>query len=196
MDTMDYTAVFHGLLDSTSLGYIAFCYCCCCRHCCGCSGAKSYPNLCEPMKCSMPGFSVPHHLPEFTQIRVHWIGDAIQLSHPLMPSSPSAINLSQHEGLSQWVIWPKYWSFSISPSSEHPGLISFRMDWLDLLAVQGTLKSLILTYQFFCTQLSALNSHILSHHFMANRWGISVNSDGFYFLGLQNDCRLWPQPWN
>ena len=78
----------------------------------------------------------------------HWVGDAIQPSHPLSSPSPPAFNLSQQQGLFQWVLhirWPKYWSFSFSirPSSEHPGLISFRMDWLDLPAVQGTLKSLL-----------------------------------------------------
>ena len=78
---------------------------------------------------------------------VHWVGDAIQPSHPLLSSSPPAFNLSQLQGLFQWghIRWPKYWSFSfsISPSNEYSGLISFRMDWLDLLAVQGTLKSLL-----------------------------------------------------
>ena len=100
-------------------------------------------QLCDPMDYSMPGLPVPHHHLEFAQVHVHCIGDVVQLSHPLMPSSPSAINLSQHEGLSQWVIWPKYWSFSISPSSEHSGLISIKIDWFDLLAVQGTCRSLL-----------------------------------------------------
>ena len=69
----------------------------CCR-----SGAKSCPTLCGPMDCSIPGFSVPHHL-EFAQVDGHWIGDAIQPSHPLLPSFPSAFNLCQHRGLFQWV---------------------------------------------------------------------------------------------
>ena len=102
-------------------------------------------TLCNPMNCSMPGFPVLHYLLEFAQSPVHWVGDAIQPSHPLLLSSP-AFNLSQHQGLFQWV------------SSSHQvanvlelqhqsfqwifGLISFRTDWLDLLAVQGTLKSL------------------------------------------------------
>ena len=79
----------------------------------------------------------------------HWVGNAIQPSHPLSSPSPLALNLSQHQALFKWVSSShpvtKYWSFSfsISPSNEHPGLISFRMDWLDLLAVQGTLKSLL-----------------------------------------------------
>ena len=90
---------------------------------------------------------------------VHWVGDAIQPSHPLLSSSPPAFNLSQLQGLFQWghIRWPKYWSFSfsISPSNEYSGLISFRMDWLGLLAVQGTLKSLLQhqKHQFFSAQL-------------------------------------------
>jgi len=100
------------------------------------------------MDCSTPGLPVHHQLPEFTQTHVHWVGDAIQPSHPLSSPSPPALNLSQHQVLFQWVSSshrPKYWSFSfnISPSNEHSGLISFRMDWLDLLAVQGILKSLL-----------------------------------------------------
>ena len=86
---------------------------------------------------------------EFTQTHVHWVGDAIQPSHLLLSSSPPAFNRSQHQGLFNWVSSshqvPKDWSFSfsISPSNEYSGLISFRIDWLDLLAVQGTLKSLL-----------------------------------------------------
>ena len=102
------------------------------------------------MYCSMPGFPVHLQLPELVQTHVQRVGDAIQPSHPLSCPSPPAFNLSQHKGFfsSESVLcirWPKYWSFSfsISPSSEDPGLISFRMDWLDLLAVQGTLKSLL-----------------------------------------------------
>ena len=97
----------------------------------------------DPMEWSMPDLPVHHQLPEFTQThQVHQVGDAIQLFHPLSSPSPPALSLSQHQGLFQW---PKYWSFSlsISPSNEHSGLISFRMDWLDLLAVQGTPKSLL-----------------------------------------------------
>ena len=106
-------------------------------------------QLCDPMDCSMPGFPVHHQLLEFTQTHVHWVNDAIQPSHPLSSPSPPAFNLSQHQGLSKesalCIRWPKYWnfSFSISPCNEHPGLISFRMNCLDLLAVQGTLKSLL-----------------------------------------------------
>ena len=113
------------------------------------SVAQSCPTLCDPMNCSTPGLPVHHQLPEFTQTHVHWVRDAIQPSHPLSSPSPPALNLSQHQGLSNesalHIRWPKYWSFSfnISPSNEHSELISFRMDWLGLLAVQGTLKSLL-----------------------------------------------------
>ena len=106
-------------------------------------------NSLHPMNYSMPGLPVHHQLPDFTQTHVHRVGDAIQPSHPLSSPSPPAPSPSQHQGFSNEstlrIRWPKYWSFSfsISPSNEHPGLSSFRMDWLDLLAVQGTLKSLL-----------------------------------------------------
>ena len=105
-------------------------------------------NSLWPHGLSMPGFPVHHQLPEFTQTHVHWVGDAIQPSLPLLSPSPPAFNLSQH-GLSKWVSSSpqvaKYWSFSFSiiTSNEYSGLISFRMDCLDLLAIQGTLKSLL-----------------------------------------------------
>ena len=106
-------------------------------------------TLCDPINHSTPGLPVHHQLTEFTQTHVHGVGDAIQPSHPLSyPSSP-AFNLSSIRVFSNEsglrIRWPKYWSFSfsISPSNEHQGPISFRMDWLDLLAVQGTLKSLL-----------------------------------------------------
>ena len=114
-----------------------------------CSVAQSCLSLCDPMDYSMPGFPVLHCLLEFAQIHVRWVCDAIQPSHPLSSPSPPALSLSQHQGLSNelalCIRWPKYWnfSFSISPSSEYSGLISFRMDWLDLLAVQETFKSLL-----------------------------------------------------
>ena len=101
------------------------------------------------MDCSTPGFPVLHHLPDFTQTHVHRVSDAIQPSHPLSSPSPPAFNLSQHQVFPNESVlcirWPKYWgfSFNISPSNEYSGVISFRMDWLDLLAVQGTLESLL-----------------------------------------------------
>ena len=113
------------------------------------SVAQLCPTLCDSMDCSTPGLPVHHQLSEFTQTHVHWVGDAIQPSQPLSSPSPPAYNLSTIRVFSNesdlLIRWPKYWSFrfNISPSNEHPGLISFRMDWLDLLAVQGTLKSLL-----------------------------------------------------
>ena len=113
------------------------------------SVTQSCLTLCDPMNRSTPGLPVYHQLPEFTQTHVHRVCDAIQQSHPRLSPSPPAPNPSQHQSLFQWstlrMRWPKYWSFSFSiiPSKEHPGLISFRMDWLDLLAVPGTLKSLL-----------------------------------------------------
>ena len=101
------------------------------------------------MDCSMPGLPVYHQLPEFTQTHVHLVGDAIQPTHPLSSPSPSTFNLPQHQGLSYKSVlhirWPEYWSFSfsISLSNEYSGLTFFRMEWLDLLALQGTLKSLL-----------------------------------------------------
>ena len=110
-----------------------------------CSVAQSRPTLCDPMDCSTPGFHVHHQLPEPTQIHVHWVGDLI-LCHPFsscLQSFPASGSFP-HESVLH-VRWQKYWSFSvnISPSNEYSGLISFRMDWLDLLAVQETLKSLL-----------------------------------------------------
>ena len=106
-------------------------------------------TLCDPMKCSRSGLPVHHQLPESTQNHVHWVADAIQhlilcRSLLLLPSIFPSIRVFSNESALR-MRWPKYWSFSfsISPSNEHPGLISFRMDWLDLLAVQGTLKSLL-----------------------------------------------------
>ena len=103
----------------------------------------------RPQDCSTPGFPVHHQLLELAQTHVHPVGDAIQPSHPLLSPSPPAFNPCQHQGFSNEsalrITWPKDWSFSfrISPSNEPPGLISFRMDWLDLLAVQETLKSFL-----------------------------------------------------
>ena len=111
------------------------------------SVAQLCPTLCDPMDRSTSGFAVHHQLLEFTQTHVHRVGDAIQPSHPLSSPRPPAFNLSQHQGLLNESVlhikWPKFWSFSfsISPFNEYSGLISFRVDWLDILAVQGTLKS-------------------------------------------------------
>ena len=113
------------------------------------SVTQSCPILCDSMDCSTPGFPVLHSLPEFAQTHVHWVDDTIQPSHPLLPSSPvpsifPSIRLFSNES-ALCIRWPKYWSisFGISPSNEYSGLISSRSDWFDLLAVQGTLKSLL-----------------------------------------------------
>ena len=110
------------------------------------SVTQSCPTLCDPMNCSTPGFSFHHYLPEFPQTRVHWVSDAIQPSHPLSSASPLALSFSQIRVFSResalHIRWPKYWSFifSISPSNDILGL---KFDSFDLLAVQGTLKSLL-----------------------------------------------------
>ena len=112
------------------------------------SVAQSCLTLCDPMNRSMPGLPAHHQLLEFTQTHIHWVGDAIQPSHPpspllLPPSIFPSIKVFTNESVLR-ISWRKYWSFSfnISPSNEYSGLICSRMDWLDLLAVQGTLKSL------------------------------------------------------
>ena len=124
------------------------------------------------MDSSMPGLPVHHQLLEFTQTHVHWVGDATQPSHPLSSPYPPTFNLSQHQGLFKWdssshqVARVLEFQFNISPSNEYSGLISFRMDWLDFLAVRGTLKSLLQHHSskasilwraaFFIVQLSHL----------------------------------------
>ena len=117
------------------------------------------------MNFSTSGFQVLQYLLEFAQTHVYWVSDAIQPSLPLLSPSPLALSLFQHQGLFQWVgslhQVVEYWrfSFSISPFSEYSGLISFRIDWFDLLAVQGTHKRVfssprIQKYQFFGAQSS------------------------------------------
>ena len=139
------------------------------------------------MDCSTPGFPVHHQLPDVTQAHVHWVGDAIQPSHPLLSSFPPVFNLSQHQGLFQWVSSShqvsKYWSFSfgISPSNEYSGLISFRIDWLDLLAVQGTLKSLLQHHgsKASILQCSAFYMVQLSHPYMTTGKTIALTRRTF-----------------
>ena len=135
------------------------------------SVAQSCPTLCDPMNRSTPGLPVHHQLPEFTQTCVHRVSDDIQPSHPLLSPlllllTPPSIRVFSNESTLH-MRWPKYWSFSfnIIPSKEISGLISSRMGWLDLLAVQGTLKRLLHTtvqkHQFFDSQSSSQsNSHI------------------------------------
>ena len=139
-----------------------------------CSVAQLCLTLCDTMECSMPGFPVLHYLPEFAQTHVHLFSEAIQPSCPLSSLSPPAFNLSQHQDLFQesdlCIRWPKYWSFSfsISPSNEYSGLISFRIDQFDLLAVQGTLKSLLQHHSSKTSILrcSAFFTVQLSHPYM------------------------------
>ena len=134
------------------------------------------PTLCDPMDCSMPGFLVHYQLPEPAQTHVHQVSDVIQLSHPLSSPSPPAFNLSQHQGLFQGVSSlhqvAKYWSFSLSIRlhNVYSGVISFRIDRLDLLEVQGLLKHLlqyhsskasILQRSAFCIGNSKFNHLIL-----------------------------------
>ena len=135
------------------------------------SVAQLCPTLCDPMNPSTPGLPVHHQLPEFTQTHVHRVGDAIQPSHPLSSPSPPtpifpSIRVFSNESALR-IRWPKYWSFSfsISPSNEYSGLISFRMDWLDFLAVQGTFKSLLQHHSskasiLRCSAFFTSNSHI------------------------------------
>ena len=130
------------------------------------------------MECRTPRLPVHHQLPEFMQTHVHRVGDTTQSSHPLSSPSPPTFSLPSSSVFSNESVlrnrWPKYWSFSvsISPSNEYLGLIFFRMDWLDLLAVQGTLKSLQYhssKASFFSTQLSLLsNSHIHTFDYWKN----------------------------
>ena len=134
------------------------------------------------MVCSMPGFPVLHCLPIFAQTQVHWVGHAIRPSHPLSPRSTPALSLSQHQGFSNelalHVRWPKAWSFSfsISPSSEHTGLISLRIEWFDLLAVQGTLTSLLQHHSLKASILwhSAFFMVQLSHLYMTTGKAIAL----------------------
>ena len=107
------------------------------------SVAQSCQTLCDPMNCCTPGLPVHHQLAEFTETHVHQVGEAIQPSHPLsplllLPPTPPSIRVFSNESTLH-MRWPKYWSFSfsISPANEYPGLISFRMDWLDLLQSKG-----------------------------------------------------------
>ena len=145
------------------------------------SSVQSCPTLCNPMDCSTPGLPVHHQLPEPAQTHVHRVGDAIQPSHPLsslllLPSIfPSTRVFSSDSALR--IRWPKCWSFSfsISPSNEYSGLISFRMDWKDLIALQGTLKSLLQNHSpkasvlwcsaFFTVQLTSTHDCWKKHSF-------------------------------
>ena len=140
-------------VDST-LSALGFC----------CSAPQVCPAICDPMDCSTPGFPVHHQLLELAQTRVNWVSEGIQPSHPLSPPSPPFQWISSsHEVAKEWTF-----NFSISPSSEHPGMISFRMNWLDLLAVQGTLRSLLQDHSSKASILRCSSFFIvqLSHPYM------------------------------
>ena len=155
---------------------------------CFCSVAKSCPTLWDPVDCSIPGFPVLHHLPEFVQTHVHWVDDAIQPYCPLPSPSLPAFNLPSSRVFSKEsalrIRWPKYWSisFSISPSNEYSGSISFRIDWLDLLAVQGTLKSLLQHHSSKASILwySAYFIAQLSHPYMTSGKTIALTRRRFF----------------
>ena len=143
------------------------------------------------MDSSTPGFPVLHYLLEFAQTDVHCISDANQVSRPLSSPLPPALNISQTQGLfcesALGIRWTKFWSFSftISSSNEYSGLIYFRIDWLDLLAVQGTLKSLLQSHNSKSSVLSSAFFMIqLSHLYMTSR-----KNHGFEYSDLcwQND---------
>ena len=151
------------------------------------SVAQSCLTLCDPMNHSMPGLPVHHQFPESTQTHVHWVSDVIQPSHPLSSPSPPASNLSQNTVISNEsalpIRWPKYrsFSFSISSSNEHSGLISFRIDWLDLLAVQGTPKSLLQHHSSKASILWCSSFFIvqLSHSLMTTGKTIALTRQNF-----------------
>ena len=138
-------------------------------------------TLCDPIDCSTPGFPVHHQLPEFTQTHVRRISNAVQPSHPLsspllLPSLFPTIRVFSNKSV-LCIRWPKYWSFSfsVSPSNEYSGLISFRIEWLDFLSVQGTLKSLFQHHSskasilwcsaFFVVQLTSIYDYWKNHSF-------------------------------
>ena len=149
--------------------------------------AQSCPTLCDPMDCSMPRLLSHHQLLEFTQTHVHWVVMPFShfiLCHPLFlsPSIFPSIRVFSNESVLR-IRWSKYWSFSfnISPSNEHAGLISFRMDWLDLRAVQGTLKSLLQHHSSKASVLqhSAFFIVQLSHPYMTTRKTITLTRRTF-----------------
>ena len=138
------------------------------------------------MNCSTPGFPVLFYLPEFPQTHVHWVGDALQPPYPLLLPS-FVLNLSQHRVFfpsesALCIRWPKCWSFSITPSNEYSGLISFRIDWFDLLAVQGTLKHLLQHHTSKALILCILGSYVLLY------W---VFSCLYFHIFLKSWSPLW-----
>ena len=146
------------------------------------SVAQLCPTLCDPMDCSRPGLPVHHQLLEFTQTHVHWVCDAIQPSYPLSSPSPPAFNLSQHQGLFKWVSSSHQVAKVLEFQLQHQSfqgtfrIDSFRMDWLDLLAVQGTHKSLLQHHSSKASILwhSAFFIVQLSHPYMTTEKTIAL----------------------
>ena len=133
-----------------------------------CSGTKQWLTLCDPMDCHVPEFPVLHYFHEFTQTHVHWVGDALQPSHPLsLPSITHRVFFSESTLPSRWRRYQSF-SFRISPNNEYSELISFRIDWFDLLAVQGTPKSFLQHHSSKASllQCSAFYMAQLSHPYM------------------------------
>ena len=160
---------------------------CMCEHECVCYCSFPKSCLCNPMDGSTPGFPVLHYLPEFAQTHVHWVSDVSQpsrLCFPLLllPPIPPSIRVVSSESVLR-IRWPKYWSFSfnISPSNEYSALISFRMDWLDLLAIQGTLKSLLQHHSSKASilQCSAFFTVQFSHPYMTTGKTIALTKQTF-----------------
>ena len=145
------------------------------------SVAQSCRTLCDPMNRSTPGLPVHHQLSEFTQTHVHRVGESCR-ALLLLPSIPPSIRVFSNESI-LCMRWPKYWSFSfsISPSNEHSGLVYFRMDWLDLLAVQGTLKSLLQHHSSKASflQRSAFFIIQLSHPYLTTEKTIALTGQTF-----------------
>ena len=148
--------------------------------------AQSCLTLCDPMDCNTLGLPVHHQLLEFTQTQVHWVGDAIQPSHPLSSPFPPTFDLSQHQGLFKWVSTSHQVGKVLESQLQHQSfqwifLISFRMDWLDLLAVQGTLKSLLQHHSSKASNLqhSAFFKVQLSHLYMTTVKTIALSIQAF-----------------
>ena len=157
--------------------------------CCCCSVAQSCPTVCNPMDCSMPGFPVLHYLPEFAQTHILWVGNAIQASHPLLPPSPPALNLSQHQDL---FLRSRFFasggqrnrasaSASVLPMNIQGWFplgwtLGFPLGWFDLFAVQGTLKSLLQHHNSKASLLrrSAFFMVQLSHPYMTTGKSIAL----------------------
>ena len=153
------------------------------------------------MDCSVPSFPVLHFSPKFAQTLIHWVHDAIQPSRPLLPSFPPTLNLSQHQGLFEWVSSLHHvakvlgFSFRISPSNEYSGLISFRIDWFDFPAVQEILKSLLQHHNskaiifwhsaFFMVQLSHLYMTPVKTYILAY-----IQANMFYQLEVEGSWLL------